>query len=97
MWIYPSHASDQASRVRNRRMRIAGTDPELGARRGFAEPVIVPPTGSTLGIQPTEDVWIGNTKATLKPSKIYLHPPVRDAIADFTKPRSALYLEGAKP
>jgi hypothetical protein len=57
----------------------------------------VPPTGSTLGRQPTEDVRIGNTKATLKPSKIYLHPPVRDAIADFTKPRSALYLEGAKP
>ena len=78
-------------------MRIAGADPEVGARRVFAEPVIVPPTGSTLGIQPTEDVWIGNTKATLKPSKIYLHPPVRDAIADLTKPRSALYLEGAKP
>src|ERR1017187_8774935 len=31
------------------------------------------------------------------PSKIYLHPPVRDVIADLTKPRSALYLEGAKP
>src|ERR1019366_8297996 len=40
-------------------------------RSAFAEPAIGPPTGSMLGRPPGADAWIGNTRTTVRPSKMF--------------------------
>ena len=74
-------------------------DRELGGHKAFfAEPASVPPTGSIVWQTASRGGMDRKHQSHGQAIKdVYVWPLVPDAIAAFTKPRSALHLEGAKP